>query len=146
MAILDTILGANVGQLWKDIVGTFKLSPEKKAELQEIADQNQAALDQKQLELQSKAQDAIAAEVKSAADVIKAEAESQSWLPRNVRPLLLLVWGLLITFNYLVPLIARFWWPTMQPLGLDGKVYWLVGTGFTGYVAGRSVEKIFDKN
>lgn len=146
MAILDTILGGNVGKLFQDVVGTFKLSPEKKAELQSLADQNAAALQQKQLELESRVQDAMAAEVQSAAEVIKAEAQSQSWLPRNVRPLLLLLWGAAITFNMLVPIIARVWVSGLQPLQLDPWVYKLTAIGFTGYVTARTWEKVTDKN
>jgi hypothetical protein len=145
MPTLETILGANLGQVFKDVVGTFHLSPEKKAELQELADQNAAALQQKQLELESKAQDAINSEVTASAEVIKAEAQSQSWLPRNVRPLLLLLWGVAITFNLVVPIVARLWLPAIVPLQLDPWVYKLVAIGFTGYVSARTVEKMFDK-
>lgn len=146
MPILETILGANLGQMFKDVVGTFKLSPEKKAEMQEQLTANQAVLDQKQLELEAKAQDALAAEVHSAAEIIKAEAQSQSWLPRNVRPLLLLLWGAAITFNLVVPIIARFWLPGLQPLAIDPWVYKLTAIGFTGYVTARTWEKVTDKN
>lgn len=146
MPILETILGANVGQMFKDVVGTFKLSPEKKAEMQAAVDANAAALALKQLELESKMQDALSAEVQSAAEVIKAEAQSQSWLPRNVRPLLLLLWGAAITFNMLVPIIARAWVPGLEPLVLDPWVYKLTAIGFTGYVTARTWEKVTDKN
>lgn len=144
--ILESILGGGVGKLVKDVVGTFHLDPEKKAEFQAAVDANKAALDSKQLDLESKVQDAIAAEVQSAAEVIKAEAQSQSWLPRNVRPLLLLLWGASITFNLLVPIIARLWVPGLQPLQLDPWVYKLTAIGFTGYVTARTWEKVSDKN
>jgi Holin of 3TMs, for gene-transfer release len=146
MAILDTILGSNVGQLFKDVVGTFKLSPEKKAELQQHIDDNKAVLDAKQLDLEAKAADAVDQEVKSAAEVIKAEAASQSWLPRNVRPLLALLFGLAIVFNVYVPIVARYWAPGLQPLALDPWLYKLVVIYMTGYVTARTVEKMFDKN
>lgn len=147
MAIdLETILGSNLGQMFKDVVGTFKLSPEKKAELQSIADQNASVLQQKQLELEGKAQDAIAAEVQSSAEIIKAEAQSQSWLPRNVRPLCLLMWGSIITGNVLVPMFARFWVPGLQPLALPDWIYKLTAIGYTGYVGFRTWEKLKDAN
>ena len=146
MPLLATILGGNVGQLFRDVVGTFKLSPEKKAELQQHIADNQAALDAKQLDLEAKAQDAVDQEVKSAAAVIMAEAQSQSWLPRNVRPFLLLLWGIAITFNLAVPIVARLWRPEIIPLALDPWVYKLTAIGFTGYVSARTVEKMFDKN
>lgn len=143
---LAALFGQNLGETFKDIVGAFHLSPEKKAEMQEAADANAAVIQQKQLELEGKAQDAIAAEVQSAAEIIKAEAQSQSWLPRNVRPLLLLLWGLAITFNIFVPIIGRFWVLGLQPLILPDWVYKLTAIGYTGYVGFRTWEKLQDKN
>jgi len=143
---LSELIGTNLGQLFKDVVGTFKLSPEKKAELEELVNQNAAALQEKQLELEEKVQAAIAQEVQSAAEVIKAEAQSQSWLPRNVRPLLALLFGLAIVFNVYVPVVARYWSPGLQPLPLDPWLYKLVTIYMTGYVTVRTVEKMFDKD
>jgi hypothetical protein len=147
MAInLETILGGNIGDLFSKIVGTFKLSPEKAAELEQAKEANSVALQKMQSDLDAKAQDILATEVESAASIIKIEAQSQSWLPRNVRPLLLLCWGAAITFNALVPVIARYWFPGLQPLQLDPWVYKLTAIGYTGYVGFRSVEKLMDKD
>jgi Holin of 3TMs, for gene-transfer release len=144
MPLLDTIFGGGVGKLVKEVVGTFKLDPEKKAEFQAAVDANQAALALKELEIQGKIQDAISQEVASSAEIIKAEAQSQSWLPRNVRPLLLLLWGLLITLNFLIPLIAKVTGVVIEPLVLDPWVYRLTIIGYTGYVGFRTFEKIKD--
>jgi hypothetical protein len=134
---LNTFLGGNIGEAFQKIMGVFKVDPTtaltKQTELAEI-----------QLQLQGKLQDAISAEMNDAADIIKAEANSQSWLPRNVRPFLLLVWGLAITLNALVPVIARFWVPGLQPFPLDPWVYKLTAIGFTGYVTARTWEKFTD--
>ena len=147
MAInLETLLGGNIGDLFTKIVGTFKLSPEKAAELEQAKEANAIALQKMQNELEAKAQDILATEVESAASIIKQEAQSQSWLPRNVRPLLLLCWGSAITFNILVPVIARYWHPGLQPLQLDPWVYQLTAIGYTGYVGFRSVEKLLNKD
>src|SRR5712672_1787010 len=101
---LGSLLGGTLGSAVKDIVGSFKLDPAKKAEFQAAVDENKALIDQKQLDLDGKLQDSITTEIQSAAEIIKSEAGSQSWLPRNVRPLLLLLWGCLITFNQIVPI------------------------------------------
>lgn len=82
------------------------------------------------------------AETQGAVDIIKTEAQSQSWLARNVRPFLLLCWGTIITVNFAVPIVARLWVHDMQPLTLDPMVYKLAGAGFLGYVAARSWEKV----
>lgn len=136
---IQSIIGGNVADAFAKVVSVFKVDPtvalEKKTEIDKI-----------QLETQNKIQDALTAEVENAASIIKAEAQSQSWLPRNVRPLLLLLWGLAITMNAFVPIIARFWIPDFQPFALDPWVYKLTAIGFTGYVAFRSAEKITNKD
>jgi len=99
------------------------------------------------LEMQTKGElDTEMTALQGSVDIIKAEAQSQSWLPRNVRPLLLLLWGLIITLNFSVPIIARFWMPGFQPLQLDPWVFKLTAIGFTGYVGARTWEKVQGKD
>lgn len=86
------------------------------------------------------------AETQGATEIIKAEAQSQSWLARNVRPLLLLAWGALVTLNFAVPIVARLWVHDLQPLTLDPWVYKLTAIGFTGYVTARTWEKVTDSD
>lgn len=142
MALLDQIFGGGLGALVKDTVGAFKIDPAKKAEFQAAVDENAAILAQKQLELQGKIQDAMSVEIEKSADIIELEAKSQSWLPRNVRPLLLLLWGSLITLNFTLPLIAQLFHVIIAPLVLDVWVYKLTVIGYTGYISVRSVEKV----
>ncbi len=144
MALLDNIFGGGLGALVKSTVGAFKLDPEKKAEFQAAIDANSALIEQKQLELQGKLQDAVSQEVQASADIIKTEAQSQSWLPRNVRPLLLLMWGSLITFNFVAPMIAHLFHTPIEPLTLDPWVYRLTIIGYTGYISMRSLEKVLN--
>lgn len=131
---LSSILGSSVGDAFAKIVGVFKLSPEQK---------QQAELIQAELEasLESKVQDGFNSAVEAQAKIITAEAQSQSWLPRNVRPLLLLMWGAGITFNIVVPVIAQFWVHGLQPLALPDWIYKLTAIGFSGYVTARTIEK-----
>lgn len=142
MALLDQVFGGGLGALVKNVVGSFKLDPEKKAEFQAAIDENAALLAQKQLELQSKYQDAITEEVKASAEVIKLEAQSQSWLPRNVRPLLMLLWGGAIAMNIYLPLIAKLAGVQIEQLVIDPWVYKMTTICVTGYVGFRSIEKI----
>lgn len=116
-------IGGNVLSGIKGLIDEFHLDPAKAAEFS------------------AKLQDSITQQVMAAADIIKAEAQSQSWLPRNVRPLCLLVWALLITVNQIVPTIAKLWVPGLQPIPLDPWVYKLTALGFSGYVAARTYEK-----
>jgi VIT1/CCC1 family predicted Fe2+/Mn2+ transporter len=129
-----SLIGGSIGEAFAKIMGVFKVDPTKAMEAQ-------TEIEKIKLELAGKLQDAVGQEIQSSAEIIKAEAQSQSWLPRNVRPLLLLLWGLAITFNALVPVIARFWIPGLQPFAMDPWVYKLTAIGFTGYVTARTWEK-----
>lgn len=135
---LEQIIAGNVFDGAAKIISLFKVDPTKALE-------HQAELAQITKEITVKTIDATQTEMLAAADVIKAEANSQSWLPRNVRPLLMLLWGLVITLNAVVPIIARFWVPGLQPFPLDPWVYKLTAIGFTGYVTARTIEKLTDK-
>lgn len=132
---ISSLIGGSVGDAFQKIMSVFKVDPTKAME-------SQAEITKIQLELQGKLQDAISNEISQSAEVIKAEATSQSWLPRNVRPLLLLLWGLCITFNQLVPIFARYWIPGLSTLTLDPWVYKLTAIGYTGYVTARTWEKV----
>jgi hypothetical protein len=136
---LTDIIGGSVGDAFAKIVGAFKVPPEKVLE-------SQTELAKIQADLTGKLQDAVTSEITQAGEIIKAEAGSQSWLPRNVRPLLLLLWGLTITGNALVPLIAKFWVPDLTAIPLDPWVYKLTAIGFTGYVTARTWEKVKDSD
>lgn len=70
------------------------------------------------------------------AGIIKAEAESQSWLTSNWRPILMLTFGALI--------VAR-WLGFAAPSITEGemlKLWDIVQLGLGGYVIGRSAEQI----
>lgn len=130
-----SLIGGSIGDAFQKIMSVFKVDPT-------AAMQAQSEIEKIKLELAGKLQDAVSNEITESAKIITAEAQSQSWLPRNVRPLLLLLWGLAITFNALVPIIARFWIAGLQPFPLDPWVYKLTAIGFTGYVTARTWEKV----
>ena len=110
------------------ISGIFKsIFPNAEDELKRIELTNQF-----QLELMKQAQ---AIEV-AAADIVKAEAESEHWLTASWRPILMLTFGALIVarwLGYSAPGIS-------EPEVL--KLWSIVEIGLGGYVIGRSVEKI----
>jgi hypothetical protein len=71
----------------------------------------------------------------AAANIIKAEAESESWLAANWRPMTMLTFlGLIVAkwFGYAAPGITE---------ALEMKLFDIVEIGLGGYVIGRSVEK-----
>ncbi|MBA7621663.1 hypothetical protein ES703_29029 [subsurface metagenome] len=66
------------------------------------------------------------------ADVVKAEAQGQSWLQRNWRPITMLTFLALVICDCFGLLTFR----------LSGEAWILLQIGLGGYVVGRSGEKI----
>ena len=81
-------------------------------------------------------------ELTTAANIILAEAKSESWLARNWRPLLMMVVVLIVANNYLfVPYAnAFFGWGIL--LDLPDALWTLLTIGVGGYTLGRSAEKV----
>ena len=73
---------------------------------------------------------------KAAASAVLAEAQGESWLQRNWRP---------ITMLWFIFLISAFWFGFV-PVGMDvalvEKMFDIVMIGLGGYVFGRSAEKV----
>lgn len=80
-------------------------------------------------------------ELESARDIIVAEAKGESWLQRNWRPVLMMLFGVIIANNY----IFNPWLSAMFDINVTMQIppdMWaLLKLGVGGYVAGRSVEK-----
>ena len=73
---------------------------------------------------------------RTAASVIMAEARGESWLQRNWRPMLMVLFGVIIANNFLVvPLMGT---PMAQ---IPPDMWDLLKLGLGGYVLGRSAEK-----
>lgn len=75
------------------------------------------------------------------ANVIIAEAQSDSVIARNWRPLLMLLFGAIIANNYLVGPILRASGLQYVILDLPPNMWKLIEIGLGGYVVGRSMEK-----
>lgn len=69
--------------------------------------------------------------------ILEKEAKGNSWMQRNWRPILMLVCIYIILNNYI--LVPYFKIPVVL---LDNNIWNLIEMGVTGYVAGRSLEKI----
>ena len=69
--------------------------------------------------------------------VIVAEAKSQSWLARNWRPLLMLVFITIIANNFL----AHSWFG-IERVPIPDQMWGLLKIGVGGYIIARSSEKI----
>lgn len=75
-------------------------------------------------------------EIEEAAATIRAEATGDSWLQRNWRPLLMVLFGIIVANNHLV--VPLFGTPMAD---IPPDMWDLLKLGIGGYVVGRSVEK-----
>ena len=75
-------------------------------------------------------------EIEAAAAIIVAEAQGDSWLQRSWRPLLMVLFGVIVANNYLV--VPLFGTPAAD---IPPDMWDLLKLGVGGYVLGRSVEK-----
>lgn len=99
-----------------------------------VEDKDQAA--QIKAKLQEMVLSGQMKEIESAAQIIVAEAQGDSWLQRSWRPLLMVLFGVIIANNYLV--VPLFGTPAAE---IPPDMWDLLKLGVGGYVLGRSVEK-----
>lgn len=74
---------------------------------------------------------------KTQADVITSEAKSESYLARNWRPILMLVFTYIVGHNYVIAPIFH-----LASVPIPPDMWELLRLGMGGYIMGRSVEKI----
>jgi hypothetical protein len=81
-------------------------------------------------------------QIQAQANVIMAEANSESWLARNWRPILMMVFTFIVFNNYvLVPWLGMVF--TKAPiLAIPVQMWDLLKLGVSGYIVGRSGEKM----
>jgi len=142
MGLLNTVLSAGIGEIAKGIGSlaidlrsaiTGDLSPKEKVQLEKIL------LNLRGLEIQLTAKHA---ELQSS--VIIAEAQGESWLQRNWRPLLMVMFGVIIGNNYIImPYVEMFAGAEYAVrLEIPTDMWSLLKLGVSGYIVGRSAEKI----
>lgn len=79
--------------------------------------------------------------LKESSKIIQGEINSQSWLARNWRPMLMCLFGLIILNNYILfPYLSLFTTKTVM-LEIPPDMWNLLKIGVGGYVVGRSAEK-----
>jgi hypothetical protein len=142
---IATILGDGLGQLVKDVVGSFKLSPEKKAELQQVIDQNTHEIQMKEYELQVRAMDAESKAIEAASANIRAEAQSGDKWTSRARPTFLYLFYVILAFNFiLVPIsqmIKGMSLDMLHPIEFPDIMWEVFVAGYLGYTGVRSWEK-----
>lgn len=80
--------------------------------------------------------------VEASRDVVVAEAQSESWLARNWRPITMLSFVAILCNNFIiVPWLQAFGVETVAVLDMPDAFFTLLTVGVGGYVVGRSLEK-----
>lgn len=127
---------ASVGDLFDKVIGAFKLSPEKKAELEALKEQNATELQKLQIELEGRVQDAISKEVEAASANIRAEAQTGDKYTSRARPSFIYVMLAIFICNFILfPLLKR---PALE---FPEALFWLFGSCMLGYTGARTWEK-----
>jgi hypothetical protein len=151
---LTDILGGSLLSGVKDIIGSLKLDPAKKAEIEQHLDDNRQIIRLKELELQDKLQEQVAVEIKTTAANIQAEASSTDKWTSRARPSFLYVMYIIILSAIPFSMFFAFR-PDKAKLVTEGfglwlaaipdQLYWLFGAGYLGYTGARSVQE-WNKN
>lgn len=119
------MLPAIIGPLLSGLLGVVDKAVEDKDQANLIkAKLNEIALSGEMKELQA------------AADIIVAEAKGESWLQRNWRPLLMVLFGVIVANNYVI--VPIFGTPAAD---IPPDMWDLLKLGVGGYVVGRTAEK-----
>jgi len=84
----------------------------------------------------------VLAEIEQAKSVIVAEANSDSWIASNWRPITMLVFTGIVANNYILYPYLSLFWTDAPVLDLPPFLWETIKIGLGGYVVGRSGEKM----
>ena len=121
--IVDLVLG-----LGKQLLGVIDKSVQDKDLKERLKSELEKTILQNSMEF-----------AKLQAQIITAEAKSESWLTRNWRPLVMLTFTALMVADWL-----GFTAPNLTP-ELKMKLFDIIHVGLGGYVIGRSAEKVLPR-
>lgn len=118
-----------------ELIDKFTLSKEERRQLELQLLGLQISLVEKTLEYESKL-------FQAQRDIIVAEAQGESWLQRNWRPILMMTFAAIVAWQYLLrPLLSPLF-GGLPVVELPEHLWTLLQIGVGGYILGRSGEKI----
>lgn len=120
-----------------DLIDNMHTSEEEKLLAKEKLEQIKNELTFKMIDTYNK-------EIEAKKEIIVAEAKG-GWLKSNWRPILMLTIVAIVANNYLVYPYLSMFTDKVVILELPDKLWNLMTLGVSGYIAGRSAEKIFGK-
>lgn len=133
MGALLKVLSSPLGDLVKNVGGIIDNLNTSDAEKLEA----QRKLVELQLAFQTHVADLEGEFAKAQASVIGAEAGSASWLARNWRPILMLVFTYIVAHNYVIAPLFH-----IDAVPIPPDMWELLRIGMGGYIVGRSLEKV----
>lgn len=109
-----------------------------------ITDKDKAAELKNQIEnvMQTSDLQKFVSEIESQQKIIIAEAQGQSWMQRNWRPLIMLLFGVIIANNYILNPWLSALFSINVVMQIPPDMWALLKLGLGGYVVGRTAEKI----
>jgi len=137
MGLMSKIAGLGLGEMMKGAGSLAK-------DLREAFTGDISADDKVQLKAKAMDLEALILRLGTSLDqlrsnVIVAEAQGDSWLQRNWRPITMLTFTALVVMRWLG------WTETSITQEVELKLWEIIKIGIGGYIAGRSIEKITDK-
>ena len=128
--MIGGIVAALGGKLIDGIFGT----------IDEVVEDKDAANKLKAV-LKTKVLDIVSQELNAAKEVILAEINSDSWLAKNWRPMLMCLFGVIIANNYILYPYLSLFFDKAPMMEIPENMWGLLKIGLGGYVVGRSLEK-----
>jgi len=126
--MIQQLLAAGMGQAVDKVLGRF------------FEDKDQAAAAAQELRLAMLAHEKTANEL--ARDVVVAEAKSGHWVTSAWRPIVMLMFAVMIANNYIIAPYLDAILGTSVMFDMPEQAWSLLSVGLGGYVLGRSGEKI----
>jgi len=136
MAIWSALIGPIAGLFTKALDVVDKLVPDK-----DLAAKLKTELQTRFAEI---SHNELITLLESRTKIILAEAQGKSWLQRNWRPLLMAEFGVIILNNYILNPWISVMFNVDVMLDIPPDMWSLLKLGLTGYVIGRSAEKLAD--
>jgi hypothetical protein len=99
------------------------------------------AADEAKLKLLQLEQNGDLKEIEAKSNIIISEAKSDSWLASNWRPIIMLLFGIIIANNYIISPWLHACGFISVALPIPDRMWSLLELGLGGYVIGRSAEK-----
>jgi len=126
--MIQQLLSAGLGKAVDSVLGRF------------FEDKDKAAAAAQELRLAMLEHEQTAQQV--ARDVVVAEAKSEHWITSAWRPIVMLMFAVMIGNNFIIAPYLDAFFGTSVMFDMPDQAWGLLSVGLGGYVVGRSGEKI----